>query len=279
MTTVFLVILVHSLLAMLLGWFYFRRYPIKRPPIGVFNLWDVAVMMGGILLIPYLYLALPTWLVAGLLGLASLSVIYFCFEPILSRRWLIWILLLGLGIGNVAMLKQFGANSAEFFAINNVVQVIAVVGITNLWAQSGMSARDAAILGGALIVYDYVFTAILPLMDNLFSQLDGLPFAPLVAWPLANGQSGTIGLGDLLLATVFPLVMRKGYGRWAGLTALTLAVVAIVGVMLLPLLDLWQASFPVMVVLGPLMVAQYIYWRWQAGQERTTYEYLLAEPR
>ena len=35
--------------------------------------------------------------------------------------------------------------------------------------------------------------------------------------------------------------------------------------------------FSVMVVLGPLMIAQYTYWR-RCGPERTTVQYLRAEP-
>ncbi len=51
--------------AVLLGWAYFRRYEITRPPVGVFGLGDVAVMIGAIVLLPYLYLAFPLWLVGG----------------------------------------------------------------------------------------------------------------------------------------------------------------------------------------------------------------------
>ena len=36
--------------------------------------------------------------------------------------------------------------------------------------------------------------------------------------------------------------------------------------------------FPVMVVLGPLMVLQYAYWRRRRGVERTTWQYLQVEP-
>jgi hypothetical protein len=39
-----------------------------------------------------------------------------------------------------------------------------------------------------------------------------------------------------------------------------------------------DAIFPVMTVLGPLMVGQYLYWRRQRGQERTIWQYLQAEP-
>lgn len=45
--------------AVLLGRAYFRRYEIIRPPVGVFNLGDVTVMIGAIVVLPYLYLALP----------------------------------------------------------------------------------------------------------------------------------------------------------------------------------------------------------------------------
>lgn len=261
MTQVLLMIYAYALLTMGLGWFYFGHYRLKRPPLGVFNLWDVAVMIGGIILIPYLYLALPTWLVAGLLGLSALSISYICLEPVLPRPWLIWPAVLGLGLSDVTALGLFGTHSAAFFGVNNGVQILVVVGVTNLWTQSGLKARDIAILGGVLMIYDYLFTAQLPLMDDLFRQLDGLPFAPMVVWSSGAGQWGTIGLGDLLLATVFPLVMRKTYGTAAGLIGLGLILAGFLGVVLAAGSGWWPASFPVMIVLGPLMVAQYGYWR------------------
>lgn len=277
MTQVLLVIYAHTLLAVGLGWIYFGRYRVKRPPLGVFNLWDVAVMIAGILLIPYLYLALPAWLLAGLLGLSALSVIYFCLEPVLPQRWLIWLALVGLGLSDVIALSVFGPRSAVFLAVNNGVQILAAVGITNLWAQSGLKARDTAILAGALMIYDYIFTTRLPLMDDLFRQLDGLPFAPMVAWSAGQGQWGSIGLGDLLLATLFPLVMRKAYGASAGLAGLGLILAGLLGVKLAVGSGGWPASFPVMTVLGPLMAAQYGYWRWRRGPEWTMAQYWIVE--
>jgi hypothetical protein len=38
------------------------------------------------------------------------------------------------------------------------------------------------------------------------------------------------------------------------------------------------ALFPVMVVLGPLMVLQYAWWARRRGPERTTRQYLQVEP-
>jgi hypothetical protein len=64
-----LVVFAHTAAATLLGWLYFRRYAIQRLPIGVFNLWDVALCSAASSLCPISYLWLPLWLVAGLLGL------------------------------------------------------------------------------------------------------------------------------------------------------------------------------------------------------------------
>jgi hypothetical protein len=55
-TISFYVVLIHVLLAILLSWAYFKRYQLKRPPVGVLNLVDVAVMLAGVVAVPYLYL-------------------------------------------------------------------------------------------------------------------------------------------------------------------------------------------------------------------------------
>jgi hypothetical protein len=77
--------------AVLVAWWYFRRIRIHRPPIGVMNLRDVALMIGAIVLVPYLYLALPAWFAAALLGLGLFSVLQVTFEPIVPGRWTSWI--------------------------------------------------------------------------------------------------------------------------------------------------------------------------------------------
>jgi hypothetical protein len=277
MAQVMLIILAHSLLAIGLAWRYFRSYSMKRPPIGHLNLWDVAAMMGGILLIPYLYLFVPRWVLTALLALVTVSIVFFVVEAILSRRWLLWTLVLTVAVSNLVTTHFLGTNSRLFFAANNATQVLVVVGIANLWAQSGMKARDATLLAAALIVYDLLFTSFLTLMDELFTRLDGIPFAPMVAWPLPDGRWGAIGLGDLLMAAVFPLVIRKAFGRKAGWIAMIACVTTIACMLALVLSGLWLSTFPLMAALGPLMVVQYAYWRNRLGQERTTAQYLRAE--
>jgi hypothetical protein len=273
------IILIHTAAAVILSWLYFRRYAMTRPPIGVFNLGDIAVMIGMVILVPFLYLWLPLWVLTGLLTLASLSILYFTGEPVLRSTWAIWLVTILLGGADLFTALVPAMNPVWFFAVNNIVIVISVVGVTNLWAQSGMKARDAAILGAFLAIYDLIATSLLPLMNDLFTRLEGLPFAPELAWPLNTaGEWFSLGLGDLVLAAVFPLVMRKAFGRTAGILAMTIGLGAISLLILSLIFGLLVGTFPVMVVLGPLMVLQYGYWHRRQEHERTTWQYLKAEP-
>ena len=61
-TISFYILLAHAVLGVVLSWAYVRRYQVKRPPVGVLNLVDVAVMLAGVVFVPYLYLYLPLWL-------------------------------------------------------------------------------------------------------------------------------------------------------------------------------------------------------------------------
>src|SRR6266852_9933408 len=153
-----LVVLGLCIAAILLSWLYFRRYQITRPPLGVFNLADVTYMIVGIILVPFFYLALPRWLVSGLLVVGTLSVVYCMWEPVLRTRLAIWLASLLLVGADIWAALQVGNTPNTFFALNNLVLIIMVVGLTNLWAQSGMTARDAAILGAFLTVYDLTAT-------------------------------------------------------------------------------------------------------------------------
>ena len=72
----------------------------------------------------------------------------------------------------------FGAPSTPFLLANNTVLAIGVTGAANLWVQSAAKARDVAVLGAALVVYDFVATSLLPLMNDLIDRLANRPFAP-----------------------------------------------------------------------------------------------------
>jgi hypothetical protein len=273
-----MILWLHVALALALSWLYFRRYQMTRPPIGVLNSGDIAIMIGGIILIPYLYLYLPRWLVLALLVLGMGSALYFVAEPVLRSTLAVSLVMVGLVLLDLGLAWHYGTHSLPFIIANNVVLLLVVISVTVLWAQSGMSARDAALLGVVLALYDYIFTSVLPFMADLFARLADLPFVPTVAWPVGNtGLLVGIGLGDLLLATVFPLVLCKAFSPTAGIVALGIGGGAITLLFGLSLFGLVGEIFPVMVVLGPLMFLQYLYWRSRYGRERTTWQYRQAE--
>src|SRR5262249_48351819 len=132
-------------------------------PIGVFNLQDILIMVPLIILVPWLYLVFPLWLTATTLLLVALGILSFTWEPLLPVRrasWLIAVILLV--ADGVAALA--GTRQNAFFAVNNTVLLVMGVGTTNLWAQSGMKARDMALLGMLLALYDFIVTVQFPLM-------------------------------------------------------------------------------------------------------------------
>jgi hypothetical protein len=262
---------------MLLGWVYFGRWQVARPPIGTFNLGDVLVTLGCVVAVPLLYLAAPGWFVTLLLALGALSAVYVALEPLLSRRWFCWLVLATLVAAETLALRVSGPASPAYFLVNNIVVICGVVGVSNLWAQSGLKARDAAILGAALTIYDVTATAYLPLMSELFEHLVGLPFAPVAGTAGADGTWVGIGLGDLVMSTVFPLVMRKGYGHRAGWMALASGGLLIGGILVGGTLS-GIGIFPVMAVLGPAIVAEYLWWARRRGPERTMCQYAAVAP-
>jgi hypothetical protein len=266
MMTSALIVLFGAAASALGGWLYFGRYEMVRPPIGVSGLADVAFAFVAIIIVPILYLVLPTWFVAGLLILTTFSLIYFLLEPVLPRL-LVWAISALLVVGDLVAGWQLGMTHPFYLAINNLIVILSVVSIANAWASSGTKARDAAVLGGVLILYDFIATAQLSMMGDLFTRLSGLPLAPILAW----GEGGTyaaIGLGDLMMLTLFPLTMWKGYGLRAGAIALGIGFVALVLLFVLPITTI----FPVMVLLGPLMLVQYLWWR-RTGPERRWKEF------
>ena len=271
------IVLAGGALAAGLGWRYFRRYAITRPPIGVFNLRDVAVLMTAIAVIPYVYLELPLLVVAGLLTVTATGILYFTLEPVLRRRLAVLGAAAAAVGADVALAVTEGTTSNAFLAVNDALMVVAVAGVANLWAQSGMGAREVTALAAALAVYDFVATSQLTLMTDLIGRLSEIPFVPFLAWDTASGDGLGVGLGDLLLITAFPLAMRKSFGRTAGLWGLGIGLAALAGVLLVVELGVIAEAVPVMVVLGPLMVAQYGFWD-RRLEQRTTWQYLRAEP-
>jgi hypothetical protein len=259
------------------AWASFRRFHPPRPPIGVFNRVDVVVMLAGLVAVPYLYLVLPPWLAAAFLAVGVLSILTLALQPVVSRPSLRWVAVAALLVADVVLAVTAGAGSPSFMAVNDVVLLTVVVGTAAFWAQSGMRATDLALLIAGVTVYDLFATSQISVMAEMFHRLSAVPFVPLVSW----GEPGRVlsaGLGDLLVAALFPLVMRKAFGRAAGVAALVSALVVMVTMLSALYLTQAHTLIPAMVVLGPLMLLQIAYWRRARGAERRTWQYLEAEP-
>jgi len=272
-----IIVLGFAVATIAVGMAFFRHYQVVRPPIGVFNAGDVVVLMLAVVAIPYLYLVLPLWAVVGVLAPTTVGVILFTLEAMRSERALRWLLALGLVSADFALALTLGVDDQAYLLVNNLVVLVLVVGIANLWVQSGMRARHLATLAVLLALYDFVATSQLTLMSDLLTRLENIPLGPFLAWTV-SGHSLAIGLGDLLLATAYPLAVRKAYGVKQAAIALTVAVVVIAGVLAYVGFGAIEEPMPVMVVLGPLILVQDLFWRRGRAAERTTRQYLLAEP-
>ncbi len=243
------------------------------------NLRDAAILITALVLMPYLYIALPLGAVTALLAVVVLTALHMTLEPVMPQPSLLWGACLGLLAIDIALAVVNGVTNAPFLLINNVILAIMIIGAANLWAQSGMKARDVAVLAAALTVYDVIATWHLTVMTDVLDRLSQLPLVPIVAWGLSDTQTSLrLGIGDLLLLTVAPLVLRKAYGRTAGIISLGSGLIVVAALLAFLTTRVVPVSIPVMAVLGPVLVGQYWYWRHVHGAERTTTQYLRSEP-
>ncbi|MEV7405328.1 hypothetical protein AB0N93_33660 [Streptomyces sp. NPDC091267] len=254
---------------------YFGRVRMPRPPVGRYELPDVAVVSAVVVAAPLFYLELPRVVVAVVFGLVLCAALQFTLAPLFGggRAWAV-------ALGSVAATAgcAFTDRPLAVMALTDVLLGIAVVGVANMWAQSGMSSAHAAWFAGALACYDLVATGLTSVMDRFATQVMGLPFAPLLA--VTRGDPPVaLGLGDLLLLVLFPLVALKAFGRAAGLLAAGIGLAVSATVSLLFALGTLTGAFPLLTALGPLIVVQHVLWVRARGAERTVAEWRAGAPR
>jgi hypothetical protein len=260
-----------------LGVGYFRRFRVERPPVGVYTLTDIAVMMVAVVVVPVAYLHLPTGVVTAVLGVMTVFALQFTFAPILAGRFPRWVSLLLAAAAAATDLALYAATPgsdlrAAATVWNNLLLLVLVVGVCNLYAQSGMKARDVAIFISFLTGYDVVATLALPTMGDLLRRVAELPFAP-VFTTSPGPDAVTIGLGDVLLLVLWTLVAVKGYGAAAGWLASSTAVILAAALAAAIGAGLISGPFPVMLLAGPAIAAEYLLLRRRHGPERTTAAY------
>ncbi|MYV51672.1 hypothetical protein [Streptomyces sp. SID3212] len=257
------------------GAVYFTRVRMPRPPVGKYELPDVAVMTAVVVVAPLAYLSMPRTLVAVVFGLVLCAALQFTLAPLIGggRAWLASTVSVA-----ATAVCAFADLPVAVTALTDVLLAAAVVGVANMWAQSGMRSLHAAWFAGVLCCYDLVATGLTSLMDRFAAQVMGLPFAPLLA--VTQGRPPVaLGLGDLLLLVLFPLVALKAFGRAAGLLAAGVGVAVSAGVSLLFGLGVLTGAFPLLTALGPLIVLQHVLWSRARSGERTTAEWRAGTPR
>ncbi|MER5886150.1 hypothetical protein ABT160_20200 [Streptomyces sp. NPDC001941] len=254
---------------------YFARVRMPRPPVGRYELPDVAVMFVVVVAAPLAYLALPRTAVAVVFALVLCAALQFTLAPLTGggRAWLVSVLAVG-----ATAVCAFADLPVAVTVLTDVLLAAAVVGVANMWAQSGMRSSHTAFFAGALACYDLVATGLTSVMERFAAQVTGLPFAPLLAVDQGDPPVA-LGLGDLLLLVLFPLTATKAFGRAAGVVAATVGVAVSGTVSLLFGLGVLTGAFPLLTALGPLIVLQHLLWKRARGAERTSAEWRAGAPR
>ncbi|MFJ3216969.1 hypothetical protein ACIPLC_13750 [Kitasatospora sp. NPDC086801] len=243
---------------------YLVRVRMPRPPVGVYTSSDIAVLCVGVVLAPLLYVNLPGVVVSALFGLVLCLAVQFTLAPVLSGRWA-W----GLALVAAGVTAACSGHPVAVRAGTDVMLAVAVVGVANLWTQSGMRSAHAAALAAVLSCYDLVATTLTQVTAHFVTQVQGRPFAPMLV--LTGGSPPVaVGLGDLLLLVLYPLVAAKAFGRTAALLAAAAGVVVTSAVSALFALGALTEGFPLLTALGPLIVVQHVVWSRRLGGERTT---------
>jgi hypothetical protein len=255
---------------------YMRRYTVARPPIGRFTGGDVAVMSVMLIVLPLTYARLPAAAVAAIFGIVFYFAAQGALAPVIGGRAATAVAAVPIA-GEIA--AKLAGDTAVMLDINDVLLVVAVVGVVNLWAQTGMRAANVAALAVVLTGYDIVTTWLGSFTSDFITKMLSEPFLPLLT--VVDVQTpGGFGLGDCLVMTMWPLILLKAYGKraaWAGGILCLLVAIGIEETFKNQWVA-WAAVIPTMAILGPLIVAQYLILRLRIGKERSLAQWQAGVP-
>ncbi len=261
--------------------FYFRRVRLERPPIGTFNGRDIVILLAFISALPFLYGYLPYWLITCLLILTFTSALYIGYRPVLGtgRTWLGIGLLIGLNIWTSHHLMGTTAGWQLWWAELSILVGLGAIAVSNLYVQGGMKLRYVTWLAVGLAIYDIIFATLLPLTDKLVAGYLAHPLDPLLGMRFGIDNYG-VGLGDLLVYSLFLVATYKAYGPKAARIAYGLIVFmgALVTAFIPFLLNFLDTELdllvPAQALFGPSALICYLWMRRRYGRERTMGEYL-----
>lgn len=259
---------------------YFRRVRMERPPIGTFNGRDIVILLVFISALPFLYGTLPNWLITCLLVLTFTSSLFIGYRPVLgaTRAWLGIGLLIGLNIWTSRYLMGTTAGWQLWWAELSILVGLGSIAVANLYVQGGMRLQHVAWFALALAAYDIVFATVLPLTDKLVAGYLAHPLDPLLGMRFGVDNYG-VGLGDLLIYSMFLVAAYKAYGPQAARLAFGLIVVvgACVSAFIPFLINFLDTELDLLVpsqaFFGPAAFLCYLWLKRRYGRERTMAEY------
>lgn len=245
---------------------YHAKLRMPRPAIGVYNRSDILIMSLLVVVMPILYVRISGVLVSVFFGLMCYVALQVALAP-LARGRASWLIAAALCAADVVCTEWAGPHGA--MVVNDVVIGIAVIGAANLWVQSGMRSVHIAWFAAFLAVYDLVATSLTSSTEDFIHRVHGIAFAP--EWVFTLGHDPVaIGLGDLLLLSVFPLAAHRSFGVVAGIAAAVVGVAVVAAYALAYRYGVLHGAAPVLTVLGPLVLVQHHVWIRLRAHERTT---------
>jgi len=261
--------------------YYFRRVRQERPPVGTFNGRDIAILLGLIIALPFLYAVLSGWAITCFLSLTFAAALSIGYGPVFgeARVWLVIGVLLGANIWTSHTMMGSVVGWQMWWVELDILVLAAAIAVSNLYVQGGMKLQHVAWFGLALATYDVCSTLVINVTAQLVEEFIGAPLDPTFGMRFAVNNYG-IGIGDLLFYALFVVASYKAYGKVAGRLAFGVMVVfGAAAPSLFPLLhDLIDfrndTLVPSQVFFAPAAFVCYLWMRHRYGRERTMAEYL-----
>jgi hypothetical protein len=261
--------------------YYLRHVRMERPPVGTFNGRDIFILVAFIVALPFLYNYLPYWLVTCLLVLTFGSALYIGYRQVVGTLQ-VWIgigLLIGLNIWTSHHLLGTTLGWQLWWAELTLLVGLGAVSVSNLYVQGGMKLKYVSWLCLALALYDLVFDTFLPLTDKLVAGYLAHPLDPLLGMRFGIDNYG-LGLGDVLVYSLFLTACYKAYGAKAARIAFGLILVlgCFVTAFLPLVVNVLDSNLDLIVpsqaFFGPCALLCYLWMRRRWGPERTMAEFL-----
>jgi len=271
---------------------YFRRVRMDRPAVGTFNTRDVVILLIFIGVLPFAYGWLPVPLVTCVLILTFASALYIGYRPLLGPVG-IWVgigLLFGLNIWSSHHTMGTIPGWQVWYTLQSITVGLSVIAVCNLYVQGGMRLQHVAWLSLGLAFYDVLFAAYYPLTGRLLARYITHPLTPVIGMRFGEVDFA-VGLGDLLVYSLFFVAAYKAYGaRAAAIAASVIVVMGAFATAFIPFLFNFENAnldllIPAQSLFGPAAFVTYLWMKRHYGRERTMAEYLAsqdgsdAEPR